>query len=112
MSDTPKKRGRPPMPPELKAQVLEERRIKKNAYKKAYDKANGYSSQKKYKAAHPEVYRGRHYEPKLRIPLGRKDTLAQLMAQTGLTITQLFVGAVEEKYGVILHDDVDNPEEL
>lgn len=108
MSTEPKKRGRPPLSPEKKA----ERVIAKNKSTNEAHRKSGYSAQKKYRASHPEVYRGRTYEPKLRIPMDKKDTLAQLMAQTGLTITQLFVGAVEEKYGVILHEIVDNGDEV
>lgn len=103
MSEEKKKRGRPPLPPEVKA----ERVAQRNAYKSAYHKRTQYAAQKKYKATHPEVYRGKYYEPKIRVPLDKKESLVSLMERTGLTITQLFIGAVEEKYGVILHNPVD-----
>lgn len=103
-----KKRGRPPLPPGIKA----ERVAQRNASINAYHKSTGWAAQKKYKASHRDVCRGRTYEPKLRIPMDKKDILVQLMAQTGLTITQLFVGAVEEKYGVNLHKNIDNGDEV
>ena len=96
-----KKRGRPPLSPEKKT----ERIIAKNQSTNAYHKKTGYAAQKKYKASHPEVYCA--YEPKIRMPVDKKDVVTQLTAQTGLTITQLFVTAVEEKYGVILHKPLD-----
>ena len=98
-----KKRGRPP----LSADEKEARRAANIANAAAFHKRTGYAAQKKYKASHPEIYKGRYYEPKIRIPIDKKDSLAKLIEQTGLTITELFVGAAEEKYGVILHKTVD-----
>lgn len=113
MNDTSKKRGRPPLAPEEK----EQRRIAKNAATNAYHKRNGYASQEKYRQAHPEKYRayretarGRTYEPKVRIPIEFKIDFEELLKQTGLSISQLFIGAVEEKYKVTLHKEIDNSE--
>lgn len=99
-----KKRGRPPMSPEMKA----ERTAKRSAATNAYHKSTGYAAQNKYRQSHIEQYRdyrkslrGKTYEPKLRIPMDKKDALLRLMEQTGLTITQLCIGAVEEKYNII-----------
>lgn len=97
MEEEKKKRGRPPLSPEEK----EKRRIVRNKSAADRHKKNGYVAQKKYRNSHPEKY-NQNYEPKIRIPLEKKDVLTKLIGQTGLTITQLFVGAVEEKYGVNL----------
>lgn len=89
------KGGRPPLSPEER----EARRKAKNKRDNERKKAQGYTAQKKYR----ENRKGRVYEPKLTIPASKKDALFQLMEQTGMTTTQLFVTAVEEKYGVNLH---------
>lgn len=107
-----KKRGRPPMSPELKA----ERIVQKNALTNAYHKKNGYASQKKYREAHPDKYRtyratsnGRTYEPKLRIPIDKKEELTLLLQSEGVSLTQLFMILVMEKYGINLSlEDTDN----
>lgn len=97
MADEIKKKvGRPQLSPEER----ELRRIAKYKRDNERKKAQGWVAQKKYRATHkPQVY-----EPKLRIPLSKKETLKTLLAETNLSATQLFVGAVEEKYGVILSD--------
>lgn len=107
MANESKRGGRPPLPPEER----EARRIAKNKRTTEWHKSTGYAAQKKYKAAHPEHRaneRGRVYEPKIRIPMELKENLEILMNETGLSITRLFVSAVEEKYGVVLHYDIDN----
>ena len=93
--ETKNKGGRPP----LSLEEREERRKAKNRRDNERKKAQGYTAQKKYR----ENRKGRVYEPKLTIPARKKDALFQLMEQTGMTTTQLFVTAVEEKYGVDLH---------
>lgn len=93
--ETKNKGGRPPLSPEER----EARRKAKNRRDNERKKAQGYTAQKKYR----ENRKGRVYEPKLTIPASKKDALFQLMKQTGMTTTQLFVTAVEEKYGVDLH---------
>lgn len=85
MAET-KKRGRPPLSPELKAES--------QAKRKAYEK--------EYRKSHPEIYCGRFYEPKLRIPIANKEELLSLLASTGLSISQIFIDAVREKYGIDL----------
>lgn len=106
-----KKRGRPPLTDEEKA--LRPKRKTKPAFNST--KAGGYATQRRYEENHREeirerqrIRRQRIYEPKLRIPLENKETLLNLLSQTGLTMTQLFLGAVEEKYGVILQKHIDN----
>ena len=81
-------------------------------------KEGGYASQKRYRANHPdkireqkrkqrERSRGLIYEPKLRIPIENKSVLEKLLSDTGLNITQLCIGAVEEKYGVTIQKNLD-----
>ena len=103
MPDEIKKRGRPPLSPEAR----EARRIAKNKSSAEWHKKNGYAAQKRYKAAHPEQ-RGQNYEPKIRIALEFKPIIESLTAETGLSITQLFISAIEEKYKVVLHRDIEN----
>ena len=107
MSDTPKKKGRPPLTPEER----EARRVAQNKSAMERHKKNGYAAQKKYRAAHPEKY-NQNYEPKVRIPLEFKATIESLTQETGFSITRLFISAVEEKYQVVLHRDIDNPGEM
>lgn len=84
-------------------------------------KEGGYASQKRYRQNHPdrvreqkrkqnERLRGSIYEPKLRIPMENKHILEKLLADTELSITQLCIGAVEEKYGVTIQKQVDKPD--
>ncbi len=75
-----------------------------------YHKKAGYAAQKKYAATHPEVYKKARqtrdrglYRAHISVPLECKATLEDLASSVGLSINQLFVLAVEEKYGVVLH---------
>lgn len=107
-----KKRGRPPMSSEMKA----ERVARRNASTNAYHKRNGYASQEKYRQAHPDRYlayreaaKGRTYEPKLRIPIDKKDKLTSLLQSEDVSLTQLFITLVMEKYGINLSsEDTDD----
>lgn len=90
----------------LTPEELEARRIARNKSAMERHKKNGYAAQKKYRASHPEKY-NQNYEPKVRIPLEFKPTIESLTKETGLSITQLFISAVEEKYQVVLHRDID-----
>ena len=82
-------------------------------------KEGGYLTQKAYKANHPDRVRKqkreekrrerkRIYEPKIRMPIENKVILTNLLDTTGLSISELCVGAVEEKYGVTLLKKLDN----
>ena len=105
MPDEVKKRGRPKKI--LTPEEIEAKRIAKISQANEYHRKTGYAAQKKYNAAHKDTYRGTAYEARARIPANKKDVFLKLVEVTGLSITDLLVGAVEEKYGVILHDDVD-----
>lgn len=76
------------------------RREQRNKRDNAYQKANGYVAQKKYREAH----KGSHYEPKIRIPMKNKEKLTSLLANEGISLTQLFTNLVFEKYGVDLQE--------
>ena len=67
-------------------------------------KAGGYASQKRYR----EKHKGDVYEPKIRIKKEYKKNLETLLSATGLSITELFVSAVEEKYNIVLHKNNAN----
>ena len=94
-----KRRGRPALSPEEKEQRRKERNRRDNERKKAM----GYIAQKKYREKKKHIT----YQPKLCIPVEKKEDLFRLLEQTGLSTTQLFVGAVEEKYGVVLRKTID-----
>jgi hypothetical protein len=85
-----KKRGRPPLSPEMKAVS----KSKKQAYNNAYKKAHGYVSQKKYHSM--------QYEPKIRVPVEKKKMLIDLLATENSSLTGMFVSLVKEKYGIDL----------
>lgn len=81
-------------------------------------KEGGYMSQKRYKENHPdrikeqrrkqkEKMRGVIYERKLRLPVSSKAALDELLQSTGLSITELCLTAIEEKYGVDLRKPID-----
>lgn len=76
------------------------RREQRNKRDNAYQKANGYVAQKKYREAH----KGSHYEPKIRIPMKNKEKLTSLLADECISLTQLFTNLVFEKYGVDLQE--------
>lgn len=97
----PKKRGRQSLSLEER-EIRRKEKIRRDNERK---KAQGWVAQKKYRANHPS--RERVYEPKIRIPLDKKAVLTDLLEKTGLSITQLCIGAVEEKYGVSLRNNVD-----
>lgn len=103
-NETKNKGGRPPLSPEER----EARRKAKNKRDNERKRIQGYTAQKKYRDAR----KGRYYEPKLNIPANKKEILFKLMEQTNLTTTQLFVGAVEEKYGVVLHGTLDKEDKM
>ena len=101
MPDVTKKGGKKKsfLPPE----EIELKRLAYNKRHNEYQKAKGYSAQKKYRATHSSTT----YEPKLRIPMDRKETLQHLLDET-----ELFVKAVEEKYDVKLLNAIDKPEDV
>ena len=110
MSETRKKRGRPPLTPE----ELEARRITNNKRSVEWHRSTGYAAQKRYKESHPDQRtrerareRAKTYEPKVRIPMEFKGIIESLTNDTGLSITRLFISAVEEKYNVVLHHNID-----
>lgn len=101
-----KKRGRPPLPPELK-------KPKKSVSGISARKEGGYAAQKKYWETHAEKIkeirartreknRGYLYEPRLRLTTKSKEQLEELCSSSGLSITKLFCALVKEKYGVEL----------
>lgn len=80
------------------------RREQRNKRDNAYQKANGYVAQKKYREAH----KGSHYEPKVRIPIENKEKLTSLLASEGVSLTQLLTNLVFEKYGIDLQGSAEN----
>lgn len=85
-----KKRGRPPLSPELKA----ERAKKKMKYDKQYSKATKYARQKKYHS--------KRYEPKISIAADKKAILIGLTQKERTSIPGLFIMLVKDKYNIDL----------
>lgn len=109
-----RKRGRPALSPEEKT----ERAAKRAEQSAAIHKANGYAAQKKYQKEHPEkrrIYRktqeAKTYSAKIRIPVEMKDELFRILKRENLSLTQMFVTLVREKYGVDLKPDSESAPE-
>lgn len=81
-------------------------------------KKKNYAPQKRYAKKHPEQrksrdkrYKAQFYSPKINVPKEYRDDIMSLANATGLSVNMLFITAVEEKYGVILHkENVENDE--
>lgn len=85
----------------------ETRRVKRNKRNNAYQKANGYIAQKKYREAH----KGSFYEPKIRIPSINKELLTSLLERENMSLSQLVSELVYEKYGINLLSRSDDADE-
>lgn len=88
----------------------------------ARQKATGYAAQKKYRRNNPDVARSTArksmgksrnkvkgtemevYSARVPIRMKYKSVLEDLLKEQNLTIAELFLSAVEEKYGVTLHE--------
>lgn len=88
----------------------------------ARQKTTGYAAQKKYRENNPDVSRStarksmkKHrekvkgtdmetYSARVPIKMKYKPVLDELIKNEGITIAELFLSAVEEKYGIILHE--------
>lgn len=79
----PKKRGRPPLPPE--------ERIR-------HQKEHNKNASKKYRESHP--YSEMYYEIKIRTPKKNKVIVSEIIKQSGLSASQLFASLIQEKYGI------------
>lgn len=104
--ESKKKRGRPPLTPEQKA--MRQKKVSKPGISST--KMGGYASQRRYKENHPDKvkeWQRRYYEPKVRVLQEYRADLERLCRETQLTLSQLFVGAVEEKYCVVLQKHLD-----
>ena len=93
---TKKGRGRPPLSSAEKSQ----RKIENQEKASVAHKKTGYAAQKKYRGLNPEKYK--RYAIGLVIAPEYQGNLEQLLSTTGLSRTELFINAVEEKYGVDL----------
>lgn len=60
-----------------------------------------------YRYEAQQKYRKHTYEPKLVIPSEYREVINNLADQNGLSVSRLFVSAVEEKYNVVLHNNAD-----
>ena len=92
MAIEPKKRGRPPMSPEKKAEA----QARRSAAQNKHHKSTGWAAQKKYRSQHG----GERYEAKVTMPAVNRDAFTALLEQNGMTISELVLGAVYEKYGI------------
>lgn len=85
----------------------EARRVKRNKRNNAYQKANGYTAQKKYREAH----KGCFYEPKIRIPSVNKEQIASLLERESMSLSQLVSALIYEKYGIDILSHSDDADE-
>lgn len=99
MADIKKKRGRPPLSPEKKADA----QARRSAAQNAHHKSTGWAAQKKYRSQHS----GERYEAKVTMPAVNRDAFSNLLEQTGLTISDLVLEAVYEKYGIDFRKPID-----
>jgi hypothetical protein len=81
-AETKRGRGRPPLPPEMKKP------------KRNYHKENGYAALKKF--------RENNLELRVLIPIASKPILDRIASEVNLSISALFLNAVEEKYDIQL----------
>lgn len=92
---------------QLSLEEQERRRIARNKRDNAYQKEHGYAAQKRYQEAH----KGSYYEPKIRIPYQNKDLLTDLLARENVSLTQLLISLVREKYGIDLQSQYTGDQE-
>jgi hypothetical protein len=71
------------------------------AAQKKYDKKSGYATHKKYDKEHM-------FRVSLRLHKEFRPVLEKLISDIKKPTTALFLEALEEKYGVILHKSIDN----
>lgn len=103
-----KKRGRPPLPEDVRKARSIERQQKYYASHKAQKRKRD----EKYRANHPDLQAqkyakkiAKYYSPKINIPRESKPAFDFLLASTGKTISELVLDALEEKYSVNLRAD-------
>jgi len=99
MSEEKKKRGRPPLPPEMKAEQIKARR----AASASWHKQNGYSSQRNYR----EKHRGERYDLRVSMPAKNKSKLLELSASLQKSPSELFFDAIFTQYGIDLKNSDD-----
>lgn len=98
MDEVKKRPGRKPLPPELK---------KKNGI--SARKEGGYEAQRRYKERHREellakqrIKRVNFYEVDVLMPAANKEIVRRLCKEHGVTTSELFLRAFQEKYGIDL----------
>lgn len=96
MPEEVKKRGRPALSPEEK----EARRIAKNKRDNELKKQRGYPAQAKYRAA--------RYMPRIYLSTKSKGALDALLQKENLSLTQLFINLVYDKYDILLEKGADD----
>ena len=100
MADEVKRgRGRPPLSPEKKAEA----QARRSAAQNTHHKSTGWAAQKKYRGQH----KGERYEAKVTMPAVNRDAFTKLLEHTGLTISDLVLEAVYEKYGIDFRKPID-----
>ena len=70
-----------------------------------YHKQSGYKARTKHRKAHPEKYKkyqGYYYKPAVTMRAEFKEALDELVKRSGMTLSGLFLDAVEKQHGVIL----------
>ena len=101
-------RGRPSLSPEEKETRRKELTKKSNDY----HKSTGYAAKKKYKETYPDriiesdkTFRESHDNLRIFLHKDFRANLNKIISESNMTITKLFLTAVEEKYGIALTKD-------
>jgi len=97
--ETKRGRGRPPLSPEEK----EAKQLILNKKSAQCHKDTDYAAQRKYRENNPDKYK--RYSVKIVIATEFKETLDTLVESSGLSLTSLFINAVEEKHNIKLRKD-------
>lgn len=105
MSEIKKKRGRPPLSPEER----ELRRIERNKRSSEAHKKSGYAADKRYRENNPDkiskknrIYRNKNDSLTVTLSKEYRSVIDRLTNETGLSISDLFITAVEMQYDVKL----------
>jgi len=76
-------------------------REESNKRHNAQQKESGYAAQKKYQKG----YRDRMYLCRFYIEKSKKDEIQRIAKENGLSLSRLFIEAVEEKYQIKLREN-------
>ena len=113
MADEMKRRGRKPLPPDVKALHQAEKRLRDKERRRAtgyaYDRLYKQRNREKVNAQARERARKKGaYKITLMYPAASKPIIQALSLESGLSLSALFAEAIKERFGV---DILDNKKE-